>query len=526
MTTTKDSEVHQTEKTERDTENGQSLPDAITCKQQIRRGKLHLVDLAGSERLSRTGAIGDRLKEATKINLSLSALGNVISSVAMNAQHVPYRDSKLTRLLQDSLGGNAKTLMIACIAPTFNDYHETLCTLAFARRAKCIKNKPVINQDATDSILESYKNEIDRLRSLLAKLEQATAKSQDSKQQTDKLKLTTEIELDNLIGDQDDGQLILFDSSSATVAHDRHTNHNNDKTDDENLSKDKLESLDQMRSKTLERLNKLQSQLVGGERADDEDIKMRRHMRAKMAKRKFDALNRALAKLNDDDQKLVRAFGDISQELATKSDILRDSEVRIANLEQEISELTREYELDRSDMVDKIYKQSQEIKFFKQLAEFIYNLAMPNTINYVPLKVTHQTDKDAFDSRPDLEKEDSSSVFSSEEEVKNKTFKSFTQHVRSLSNWSEFEQKWLLPDEQKLQITQDKLPETVSLCPINGAQRSYNNDILMKNHTQHRNPSVDASSRFWQKLQDRNSKESLIAYFKLNTTSHLLSGKR
>lgn len=86
--------------------------------QHIKAGKLNLVDLAGSERQSKTNAIGDRLDEAKKINLSLSALGNVISSlVDGRSTHVPYRDSKLTRLLQDSLGGNTKTVMIAAISP-------------------------------------------------------------------------------------------------------------------------------------------------------------------------------------------------------------------------------------------------------------------------------------------------------------------------------------------------------------------------------------------------------------------------
>ena len=115
---------------------------------KIRAGKLNLVDLAGSERQSKTQATGDRLKEATKINLSLSALGNVISAlVDGKAKHIPYRDSKLTRLLQDSLGGNTKTLMVAAISPADNNYDETLSTLRYANRAKNIKNKAVINED-------------------------------------------------------------------------------------------------------------------------------------------------------------------------------------------------------------------------------------------------------------------------------------------------------------------------------------------------------------------------------------------
>nr|XP_031320107.1 kinesin-like protein KIF17 isoform X1 [Camelus dromedarius] len=138
-------------------------------KDHLRAGKLNLVDLAGSERQSKTGATGERLKEATKINLSLSALGNVISAlVDGRCKHIPYRDSKLTRLLQDSLGGNTKTLMVACLSPANNNYDETLSTLRYANRAKNIKNKPRINEDPKDALLREYQEEIKRLKAILA----------------------------------------------------------------------------------------------------------------------------------------------------------------------------------------------------------------------------------------------------------------------------------------------------------------------------------------------------------------------
>ncbi|VDP70621.1 unnamed protein product [Echinostoma caproni] len=142
--------------------------DPQTDSDKIKAGKLNLVDLAGSERQAKTGASGDRFKEATKINLSLSALGNVISAlVDSKSKHIPYRDSKLTRLLQDSLGGNTKTLMIACLSPADNNYDETLSTLRYANRAKNIQNKPKINEDPKDALLRQYQDEIDRLRQLL-----------------------------------------------------------------------------------------------------------------------------------------------------------------------------------------------------------------------------------------------------------------------------------------------------------------------------------------------------------------------
>ncbi|XP_012656919.1 kinesin-like protein KIF17 [Otolemur garnettii] len=138
-------------------------------KDHLRAGKLNLVDLAGSERQSKTGATGERLKEATKINLSLSALGNVISAlVDGRCKHIPYRDSKLTRLLQDSLGGNTKTLMVACLSPADNNYDETLSTLRYANRAKNIRNKPHINEDPKDALLREYQEEIKKLKAILA----------------------------------------------------------------------------------------------------------------------------------------------------------------------------------------------------------------------------------------------------------------------------------------------------------------------------------------------------------------------
>lgn len=150
----------------------------------IKVGKLNLIDLAGSERQSKTGASAERLKEASKINLALSSLGNVISALAESSPHVPYRDSKLTRLLQDSLGGNSKTIMIANIGPSNYNYNETLTTLRYASRAKSIQNQPVKNEDPQDAKLKEYQAEIERLKRLIAPQQQqrnekqATAKKQ------------------------------------------------------------------------------------------------------------------------------------------------------------------------------------------------------------------------------------------------------------------------------------------------------------------------------------------------------------
>ncbi|KAK3790069.1 hypothetical protein RRG08_038766 [Elysia crispata] len=137
-------------------------------EQHVRVGKLHLVDLAGSERQAKTGATGQRLKEATKINLSLSTLGNVISSlVDGKSTHIPYRNSKLTRLLQDSLGGNSKTVMVANVGPADYNYDESISSLRYANRAKNIKNKAKINEDPKDALLRQFQKEIEELKKQL-----------------------------------------------------------------------------------------------------------------------------------------------------------------------------------------------------------------------------------------------------------------------------------------------------------------------------------------------------------------------
>lgn len=134
--------------------------------------KLHLVDLAGSERAKRTGSGGARLKEGIHINRGLLALGNVISALGdekkrKEGAHVPYRDSKLTRLLQDSLGGNSKTVMIACISPADINAEETLNTLKYANRARNIQNKPVANKDLICNEMQKMRQQLQNLQAAL-----------------------------------------------------------------------------------------------------------------------------------------------------------------------------------------------------------------------------------------------------------------------------------------------------------------------------------------------------------------------
>ncbi|KAK2921541.1 kinesin-like protein KIF11 isoform X1 [Channa argus] len=135
----------------------------------VKIGKLNLVDLAGSENIGRSGAVDKRAREAGNINQSLLTLGRVITALVEKRPHVPYRESKLTRILQDSLGGRTKTSIIATVSPSSSNLEETLSTLEYASRAKNIMNKPEVNQKLTKrTLIKEYTEEIERLKRDLA----------------------------------------------------------------------------------------------------------------------------------------------------------------------------------------------------------------------------------------------------------------------------------------------------------------------------------------------------------------------
>lgn len=230
----------------------------------IKVGKLNLIDLAGSERQSKTGASAERLKEASKINLALSSLGNVISALAENSPHVPYRDSKLTRLLQDSLGGNSKTIMIANIGPSNYNYNETLTTLRYAQRAKNIQNQPIKNEDPQDAKLKEYQEEIERLKRLIAPQQQqrteklaAAAKKRVKKPKREPLKreLTDSVTQEQLQAAEEEGE----SEPDASEPESDKENEAEVAKSSEQLERERVEN-----AKLAAKLAELESQLVRG----------------------------------------------------------------------------------------------------------------------------------------------------------------------------------------------------------------------------------------------------------------------
>ena len=310
--------------------------------ENIRAGKLNLVDLAGSERQSKTGATGERLKEATKINLSLSALGNVISALSDEKQHhVPYRDSKLTRILQDSLGGNTKTVMLANAGPADCNVDESLSTLRYANRAKNIKNKPLINQDPKDALLRGYQEEIAQLRQQLAQMSSSGAETQSPK---------------------------LEASSDGGTSLQR-------KLEEE--QKARLNS-ENNRIKLQKKLEDMEARLmVGGEIASNaakQEAALRKANQELVAKQENDLLlQRKLNEQAEEKLDLEEKYNDVNEEVAKKTKKLKKIYLKYQHAKSEMKDLEEEVSRLKLAGADTIRDLSKQMK----LKEFIIDSVIP-----------------------------------------------------------------------------------------------------------------------------------------------------
>jgi len=303
--------------------------------QRITAGKLNLVDLAGSERQSKTGATGDRLKEANKINLSLSALGNVISAlVDGKSSHIPYRDSKLTRLLQDSLGGNTKTVMVANVSPASDNYDETLGTLRYASRAKNIKNQPKVNEDPKDAMLREYAEEIKRLKALLESGGGAAA----------------------LAGTKSG------EKRSKDVSEKSPTNKGKGKERYENELKQTEEQMLEERRKREEleaRLKELEKHLVGGQHATDTETDEKRQYQEMLQKLKHqeemqEAILREKRQKEEEVMLVEKKYSSLQEEVEDLRKVLKKLRKKYKNAKAEVEDLYREHEMGKEDLLDTI----------------------------------------------------------------------------------------------------------------------------------------------------------------------------
>lgn len=359
----------------------------------IRVGKLNLVDLAGSERQSKTGATGDRLKEATKINLSLTALGNVISAlVDGKSTYIPYRDSKLTRLLQNSLGGNAKTVMCANAGPADYNYDETLSTLRYANRAKNIKNKPKINEDPKDAMLREYQDEIKRLKEQLERAGSGimvdpttgreTAVHNARKEIVEKIverevirevkvgisdeemasiREKAETEKQMLMKQAQEDMKQLIDQQSRTAQERAELQA---ALDQEAEDRTKIED---QKSKLTAKLKMMEEKLIkGGEvisKASKQEAKLRKAEQELRGRQEQEALMaRELAEKEEANLQLEEHFSSLQEEVEVKTKKLKKLWNKYQAAAAEVTDLQEEFQSERADMLDTIRQLTRTLK--------------------------------------------------------------------------------------------------------------------------------------------------------------------
>ncbi|KAF3700959.1 Kinesin-like protein KIF3C [Channa argus] len=381
----------------------------------IRVGKLNMVDLAGSERQSKTGAKGKRLKEAAQINLSLSALGNVISAlVDRKSTHIPYRDSKLTRLLQDSLGGNSKTVMIATVGPSNKNFDETLATLRYASRAKNIKNKPRINEDPKDALLREFQEEIARLK---AQLEERGMVAKERRRRRNSKRLSKsmagmeeeilkerdvdvwkaveeESEVKNYTKDAPNVPEVLTSQESSEKL--KHVNENRKSLEEMQWDQDALE-------KIIEKYKAMESKLlVGGKTIIDhtnEQQKILELKRQEIAEqiRGEREIQQQMMLQEEETLEMKETFSSLQQEVELKTKKLKRLYSKLQQVKGEIKDVIDEHITTRQELDQTLNELTRELKYKYLLIE---NFIPPEEKNKIVNRLHFDSEEDQWRLQP------------------------------------------------------------------------------------------------------------------------------
>ncbi|KAH7820838.1 kinesin 2 [Monocercomonoides exilis] len=375
-------------------------------KPLVKVGRLNLVDLAGSERQSKTDASGKQLVEAGNINKSLSTLGEVINKLTRkNPEFIPYRNSKLTRLLQDSLGGNSRTVMIANIGPAEYNYEETFSTLRYANRAKQIKNKPVVNC-AQDAMVLKMQEEIAKLKKMLE--ERNTEKIVVADEEIIK---KLQIEMEEKAKEKESA----LESEKERLEEERKKIEQELRRREEEAAKERAE-----REITARKLKHMEEKVIkGGTHLQDMQAKHKRQMeemkrkmeeqkkeeerkRVEMEKakereleeerkrlladketleidlrRKHQSLEEEVAHKNKQLEKILQSYKEARRQVQVMDEemnqLKQQAEDEIKRLEDENEELQTEFEMERNMMIDSIAELQTQLK----LAQTIIQLFIP-----------------------------------------------------------------------------------------------------------------------------------------------------
>ncbi|XP_068136023.1 kinesin-like protein KIF3C isoform X2 [Hyperolius riggenbachi] len=389
----------------------------VDGQEHIRVGKLNLVDLAGSERQSKMAVNGERPKEASKINLSLSALGNVISAlVDGRSTHIPYRDSKLTRLLQDSLGGNAKTIMVATLGPASHHYDETLSTLRFANRAKNIKNKPKINEDPKDTLLREFQEEIARLKAQLEKRGMLSKKRRRNSRR--KKSVDGEGIPDTEAEEENDDNLI--EKNIGNYLKEQAERLMQEKAaiqEDHSLLEEEKMKLIEEKEKMMEDLTKEQKAtemlavkfkamesklLIGGKNIIDHTneqqkmLEIKRQEIAEQKRREREILQQMLIR-DEETVELRGTFTSLQQEVEMKTKKLKKLYAKLQAVKGEIQDQHDEYVRVRQDLEQAQNEQTRELKYKYLIIE---NFIPPEEKNKIMNRLYYDAEEDQWKFQP------------------------------------------------------------------------------------------------------------------------------
>lgn len=344
-------------------------------------GKLHLVDLAGSERQAKTGATGQRLKEATKINLSLSTLGNVISAlVDGKSTHIPYRNSKLTRLLQDSLGGNSKTAMIANIGPADYNYDESISTLRYANRAKNIQNKAKINEDPKDALLRQFQKEIEELRKQLdegSDYESGDSEEEESEEEVGEDGVVRRVKKKKKKREHKHISKEKMAQIQSKIEQDRKMlESKKDMAEEErNKVKGDLEEKEMELKKFQEEQDQLTNKLaalekkiiVGGEnlleKAEEQERMLEESAKELEARKvKEEALRKALLEKEQEQVDIEEKYSSLQEEIQGKTKKLKKVWTMLMQAKSEIADLQQEHQREMEGLLENVRQLSRELK--------------------------------------------------------------------------------------------------------------------------------------------------------------------
>ncbi|KAF8471700.1 P-loop containing nucleoside triphosphate hydrolase protein [Kalaharituber pfeilii] len=349
----------------------------------LRTGKLNLVDLAGSENIGRSGAENKRAREAGMINQSLLTLGRVINALVDKASHIPYRESKLTRLLQDSLGGRTKTCIIATVSPAKVNLEETMSTLDYATRAKNIRNKPQLNQLMTKkALLTEYANEIERLKADLAATRQKNGvfinedsfKQMNEESESQKYRIEEQerkIEVLNIrydkVNEEFRAKTKLFEETKKSL----------------NETKEMLSDTKGSLAQAEENLDKTEKTLSATKQSLNEETIVRR------------AHEKAEGKLEAIGQDLIKTLGltvsdvtELQEKIRRKEDLDATNKNVLCKTQHEVHDVTESVESKISDFADQHFRLTDSLS--TRISEFIQTEVRK-------LTGTYQSVQDSFD---------------------------------------------------------------------------------------------------------------------------------